>query len=530
MESLAEELAPDEGVQYGLKVLAVGGNASPGLVHGKAVNPVGEVGLVGGRTVVACAPGGGRQPQGHGLQAAGFVAWHFEALDLHGPGCRAEAHHCCCGASALGQELSDAPTVAHIFQYLQEGIAVAEPQFHAAGVLGGQESLLKALHGPGHGGACADGVQPQVVTDGGGANDYIRVGNAAKGTQGKEAFVLHAHSTLALIVSLVPGHQDSLAADGAVGAAGIALQVVAVQLLAADLFRSLEGGLAEVAGGQGAQSVEYGHVGHGAQVAVLFGGGAQAAAAQVFPVTADRFGFGDFHRQVAANSQGQQVLGAHYGAQPAAARLPSPVIADGGELDLGLSRRTDAGHAVTSVTQTNLDCFLLGGGPKTHQVGGVFKPHGNLIRFQGITFDPQQGRLGRSSNDDKGITTALLQFGCQVAGGQGIGDEARQGRLGEDGKLAGGGQAGAHQWTAHEKQRVFGSQWISPGGTVPVEQVGAQPNTADEVAQGVVANRIPAVGACRQVNNQGFVVITVHRSITNRDCPGRFFLCHSDSR
>ena len=71
-----------------------------------------------------------------------------------------------------------------------------------------------------------------------------------------------------------------------------------MKFFATDLFHPFKGGLAEIAGRQSSQAVEDGHVGHGAQVAIFFGGGAQAAPAEVAAVAAYRVGLGYFHRLV----------------------------------------------------------------------------------------------------------------------------------------------------------------------------------------------------------------------------------------
>ena len=172
----------------------------------------------------------------------------------------------------------------------------------------------------------------------------------------------------------------------------------------------------------------------------------------------------------------------------------------------------DAGHAVTLVAQPGLDRLFLGGGAQPGQVSGVFKPDAYIVGFQGVAFYTRS-RVGPSARPT--MTRASPQHffssGGQVAGGEGVGNEARQGRLGKDGKLAGGGQAGAHQGTAHEQAGDFPAPEGRPRGTVAVKQVSPQPDAADEAAQGVARQSHPSGGyAGGQVNYQGFAVVTVH--------------------
>ncbi|MDP6055128.1 MAG: hypothetical protein QF879_22545, partial [Candidatus Latescibacteria bacterium] len=207
----------------------------------------------------------------------------------------------------------------------------------------------------------------RLVAEPGGANHGVGVGHPHQGTQGEGALVLHA--SLGGGASVGCGY-DLLTADGAGGAVSVLHQVVLVEALAADLLCTVEGGLAEVVGGQGAQAVEHRDVGDGAQCAVLLGGRAEAAPGQVGADVFQCLGVVHRDRGRASYRDGFQVLGAHDRTRTCAARQSAAVVADSREPDEFLAGGADAGHAGLP-SETLLDGLLGIRGCEPYQVGAV---------------------------------------------------------------------------------------------------------------------------------------------------------------
>ena len=147
------------------------------------------------------------------------------------------------------------------------------------------------------------------------------------------------------------------------------------------------------------------------------------------------------------------------------------------------------------VAQLFLNRPFLFRGAQANQVRCVLKADAYPFRFRSSALYPQQGRSVGLPRDYQGVAAALLQLGSQVAGGQGIGYEPGEGRLGKDGELAGGSEPSAHQGAAHEQQRILRPQGVRSRRAVAVEQISSEADAADEVAQDMAVYRIPAVGA-----------------------------------
>src|SRR5438128_676868 len=99
-----------------------------------------------------------------------------------------------------------------------------------------EQPFLGALHREGDGGAGGDGVQAELVTQTGGAEDSLAVADAAQRAQREQALVLQAD---------FPGGAsvDVLTADGTGGAGTAGDAVGGVQLLTGQRRGVLEGAL-----------------------------------------------------------------------------------------------------------------------------------------------------------------------------------------------------------------------------------------------------------------------------------------------
>ena len=163
---------------------------------------------------------------------------------------------------------------------------------------------------------------------------------------------------------------DVLAADRAGGAAVAGHEAELVQLLGGEPRRALERGRAEVARGQRVDRVEGEEVRERAELAVLGGGGAEGAAAQVLGGGEHGGGVGERRLHAgAAHRDRLDVLRAQDRAEAAAAGVTA-VVRDGRVADEPLAGGADRGDAPRRSEPLAEPRLGLGGG-KAPEVGGA---------------------------------------------------------------------------------------------------------------------------------------------------------------
>ena len=223
------------------------------------------------------------------------------------------------GGSGLGQ-LDDRPRV-------------AEPRAAR------QQAELRELHGAGDCGAHGDGVHAGAVAGVVGLHDRRQVAHPALGAERPDALVFGALPALAAGLG-APG-----AADDAAAAGGPAPHVVALERLAGDGGGALEPALAVVARGQGACLVEHVDEHRRAELGQRRGGD-RVGLEQLLRLVHDELealwvGHRRLVRAAAADDQRLEPLGAHHGAEAAAADGSAAVVDDAREQHAALAGRAD---------------------------------------------------------------------------------------------------------------------------------------------------------------------------------------------
>ena len=282
------------------------------------------------------------------------------------------------------------------------------------------------------------------------AEHGVRVRHAAERPEREHVLVLHARAAAA-------GRRvDVLAADRAGGAAVAGHVAELVQLLGGEARRLLERGGAEVPRGQRVDRVEGEEVGERAELAVLLGGGTERQLAQ-------RLCRGQHGRRVgerrlhagAAHRHGLQPLGAHHGAEPAAAGVAT-VVRDGGEAHQALARRADRRHAPGRAEP--LAQALLGGG------GGQAPEVARGLHARAVAIHQQdRGLLARAAHDDRVVARELALDG-EVARGERVVQQARERRLRHHGELRARGERRADQGENTNASGASGPSGSTSGG------------------------------------------------------------------
>ena len=98
-----------------------------------------------------------------------------------------------------------------------------------------------------------------------------------------------------------------------------------------------------------------------------------------------------------------------------------------------------------------------------------------------IIDDQRRGCRGPSQNHDR-VATATLAGDREAAARQRIVDPIRERALADDGKLGGGGERAADQWTEREHERGFWRKGVGARVTFFEQQPRAQAASTQELA------------------------------------------------
>src|SRR5581483_3806493 len=198
-----------------------------------------------------------------------------------------------------------------------------------------------------------------------------------------------------------------------------------------------------------------------------------------------------------------EIFRAHHGADAAAAGVAA-FVADCGEADSVLAGFADGGDARARTGELGANQGFALEGAFAAQLLGAPELHFSVVNEQ-----VRPG--GGPPADDERVDAEALQLEGEIAGRKRVGDKAGERRLGDDGKLGGGGEAGADQRRAGENQRVVGSKRIRPGGRVVVEKARAESHAAEKFAQARFLEITPVTPPGAQIDVEQATVKTVHR-------------------
>ena len=133
--------------------------------------------------------------------------------------------------------------------------------------------------------------------------------------------------------------------------------------------------------------------------------------------------------------------------------------------------------------------------------------------------DVDVGPLGSFTFHDQSVPAGVLQLGTPDTTGVRAGDHAGQRRLGDDHVTAGGGSAGAGQRTGDVNQLVVGTQGVSSGAALVVDDLGTQTTATNELLSQIGIQLFNSDGAGGQVNaGKFFVVCVCHNDNLQKFC------------
>ncbi len=316
----------------------------------------------------------------------------------------------------------------------------------------------------------------------------VGIGHAAERPEREHVLVLHARAAAA-------GRRvDVLAADRARGAAVARHVAELVQLLGGEARRVLERGGAEVARGERVDRVEGEEVGERAELAVLLGGGPERQLAQRLCRGQHGGWVGDVRLDArAAHRHGLQALGAHHGAEPAAAGVAT-VVRHGGEAHQALARRADRRDA-PGRSEPLAQALLGGGRGQAPEIVRGLHP-------RAVAIDEQDRRLLAGAAHDDRVVAGELALDGEVARGERVVQQARERRLRHHGELRARGERRADQGGEDERQRRVRAERVHLGRGEPVHQPGAEPGAADAAAQDRLRELEPLGVAAAHVHHE----------------------------
>src|SRR3954453_16344265 len=395
LEDAAQELAEDQRVHDRGAVLGLDRGRDVRLAAREAVEAPGQVGLVGARAVVVRTAGVDREAERHRLQRARLVAGELHALDVRRERVRALPDLLRRRPRALGEQRADALARADLVDHAQQRVGVPEAQPRRV-----HQAAFDALHRPRDRAAGGDGVEPELVAAAARSEHPVRVGDPAQRPEGEDVLVLDAHALAA--GALV----DVLAADGARRAAVARDAARLGEVLGGQARGVGERRLAEVAGRQRGDRVEREQVRERPELAVLRGGGAERAGAQVACGLEHRARVRRGHLRRGPHGDRLEQLRAEHGAEPAAARVAA-VVGDRRVLDEVLARRADRRDA-PRLAQALAQLLLRPGGGQAPQVAG-------RLEARGVAVDQQDRRLVARARDDDRVVPRELAGAREVA-------------------------------------------------------------------------------------------------------------------
>ena len=383
---------------------------------------------------------------------------------------------------------------------LDDRLGVAPLELNPARILVGEDSVLVALDGEGHGAGGADRIQPLAVADLVAGVDRGEVVVQAHRAERAEGLVL------GLVVIRLEGAVFDLgfaAAGDRASPAGVFLFLDREDLVVADLLHAGEivgraGPVLDrrVAGGAGAG----GHPGR----AVLAEDLEHPLLFHPFAILGDgllhALGVGQRDRRVAHGDDRLEPLRAHHGAQPAAARGPALVVDHRGQQAHPLAGRPDAGQAGL------LAVLLL---DRVFQVVGVEAPPGVGRKELGPAVIQEEidgsALMPRKMTPSK---PAALHDRAERSPGIGVAPSAGFRALGHDevAVAAQGGRAGEH--AGEEPEMVLGPEGVDARFLEIVEVVRPQAVTSEILQVGLVAGSLDGDRLLGQIDHEDLA----HRS------------------
>ena len=287
---------------------------------------------------------------------------------------------------------------------------------------------------------------PRSSQSAAGGEDGVGVGHAAQRAEREDVLVLDSRGAAA------GRGVDVLAADRARGAAVARDEPQLVQLLRGELRRALEGRGAEVARGQRVDRVEGEEVGERAELAVLGGGGAEGAGAEVARGGEHLLGVRDRRLDAGApHGDRLDVLRAQHRAEPAAARVAA-VVRDGRVLDEPLAGRADGGDAPGGAEVVAEALLGLRGGESPQPRRGQ--------DARTVAVDDQNRRAVGGAADDDRVVARELARDREVGRRECIVQQAGERRLRDDRELRARGERRADERREDERERRLGSERI----------------------------------------------------------------------
>ena len=128
------------------------------------------------------------------LSRARVMHGNLKSFDLNGAAGSTPSDALRGAPAALGQHISKAPAVGDLVHHRQDVIGIAPPKLAATEILGGDETLLEALHSEGDGATATDAVYPISITHLAHLANRRHIPVHEQATQGGNGFVLRARS------------------------------------------------------------------------------------------------------------------------------------------------------------------------------------------------------------------------------------------------------------------------------------------------------------------------------------------------
>ena len=463
---------------------------------------------------MAAAAVGGSVGNADTLNATGVVSGHLLLLNGHG-----DLGHTIVlaqtGGAGAHQPIQFGLGIAHALGPLDQSGNAAPLQRIAGAVFFLDGAALVQLHSGSDGAGNGDGVQAVLVAPVVGFVDGSQVIVGHVGTVSPQRLVLGTAD------DLVADLDDTAAGDGA-AVAGTGLdQVLLSQSFTGDILSLIVVSLLPVLGGQGANAVNNVDQRSGAQ-------SPQTAAGQTVLTDVDHNvlvgslqSLGGSQNLISVllgsgDNDALQLLGAHDSTDAGAAGSTVLVVHDGGQQNLLLTGDADGQNGgILAVLFLQLLVQLFG--EQTQVLAGI-------QQLDLVVNDVDVGPLGSFAFHDQSIPAGVLQLGTPDTAGVGAGDHAGQRRLGDDHVTAGGGSAGAGQRAGDVNQLVVGTQGVSSGAALVVDDLGAQTTAADELLSQIGIQLFNGDGAGGQVNaGKFFVVCVCHNDNLQKICIYSYF-------
>ena len=359
---------------------------------------------------------------------------------------------------------------------------------------GVDQATFGTLHGEGDRRAGRDRVEAKLVAQAGGFEDRGLIADAAQRAEREQALVFEPNRAAGRLV-------DVLAADGAGGARLPGDTASGAERFTGKLLGGVEGSQLKVAGWQRGEAVECQQVRDGAKLAVLRRRRAERTLGEISGGLDDTCGIGDGGIARARDGDRLESLGAHDGAEAAAAGV-ARFVTDGSVANAALTGGADDRRVelrAEAVAQP-IGCFV---GAQAPQIA-------RRLQTRLRAFDHQAARLGCGAHDHQRVHAGSLGRQRKMRRRQCVAQPIRERRLGEHRKLGGSRERRPDQRAQAEDDRRFGSEWIDAGRTFAVHQVSADADTAEESPQHRFIERQVVRRAGAEVDAPVAAVVAVH--------------------